>query len=161
MDNNGLQELDIKILDAVKHDARKTYEQIAKEVGLSRTAVKSRMQAMEEKGIIVGYETKIKKVNAGQACMFILDVETNPRDFEAVKNYLGESAFIQELYITSGSCHLHAVGMAFNQATLQTYANKVYRELGDVRRLSIYSVLSVCKDTDGGVEYVREEKTEE
>lgn len=161
MDMNELQEMDIKILDAIKYDARKTYEQIAKEVGLSRTAVKSRMQAMEEKGIIVGYETKIKTANVGQACRFFLDVETNPRDFDAVKNYLGESAFIQELYIAAGSCHLHAVGLASNPKTMQLYTNKVYRELGDVRRLSIYSVLSVCKDKDGGVEYVREENTEE
>lgn len=161
MDKCELQELDLKILDAVKHDARKTYEQIAREVGLSRTAVKSRMQAMEESGVIVGYETRIKKANADSACRFILDVETNPHDFEAVKNYLGSSAFIQELYITSGSCHLHAVGVAFNQPTLQAYANKVYKELGDVRKLSIYSVLSVCKDVDGGVEYVREEKSKE
>lgn len=161
MGKNELQEMDIKILDAVRHDARKTYEQIAKEVGLSRTAVKSRMQAMEEKGIIVGYETKINSANAGHACRFILDVETNPQDFESVKNYLGESAFIQELYIVGGNCHLHAVGLASNQSTMQAYANKVYRELENVRRLSVYSVLSVCKDTDGGVLYEREEKTVE
>lgn len=161
MEKNELQELDIKILDAVKRDARKPYEQIAREVGLSRTAVKSRMQAMEASGVIVGYETKIKKANAGQACRFIMDVETNPCDFEKVKDYLGKSAYIQELYIVGGNCHLHAVGMASNQASMQAYANKVYRELGDVRRLSIYSIMSVCKDTDGGVEYVQEETKEE
>ncbi len=161
MDKNELQEIDIKILDAIKHDARKTYEQIAREVGLSRTAVKSRMQAMEQSGVIVGYETKIRTVNVAGACRFILDMETNPGDFETVKNYLGESAFVQELYITAGSCHLHAVGMASNQATMQAYVNKVYRELSYVRRMSIHSVLAVCKDKDGGVEYVREEHRED
>lgn len=165
MEKNELQEMDIKILDAIKHDARKTYEQIAKEVGLSRTAVKNKIQAMEESGIIVGYETKIKMANIGLACRFLVDVEPNPRDFEAVKNYLGESAFIQELYITDGGCHLHAIGMASNQKTLQAYVNKLYRELGDVRRLAIHSILSVCKDVDGGVKYERleneNEKTEQ
>lgn len=157
MDKDNLQEIDIKILDAIKSDARKTYEQIAKEVGLSRTAVKNRMTALEESGIILGYETKIKTSNIKHACRFVLDVETNPRDFASVKNYLGESHFIKELYITAGSCHLHAVGMASNQETMQVFVNKVQRELCEVRRLSIYSILSVCKDTDGGVDYVREE----
>lgn len=116
---------------------------------------------MEQSGVIVGYETKIKTANVGQASRFILDVETNPGDFEAVKNLLGESSFIQELYIVGGNCHLHAVGMASNQATMQAYANKLYRELSDVRKLSIYAILSVCKDSDGGVEYVREEEKKE
>lgn len=153
MEKKELQEMDIKILDAIRYDARKSYEQIGQEVGLSRTAVKNRMRAMEESGVIVGYETKIKSANAGQACRFILDVETSPKDFDAVKNYLGESSFIQELYITAGSCHLHAVGKAFSQSSMQAYANKIYRDLGDVKKITIYSILSVCKDQDGGVSY--------
>jgi len=161
MEKNELQEKDIKILDAIRYDARKPYEQIAKEVGLSRTAVKNRMDAMVEDGVIVGFETKIKSANVGQACRFFLDVETNPGDFDSVKKYLGTSSFITELYIAAGNCHLHAVGKASNQATMQAFVNKVHRDLGDVRRLGIYSILSVCKDVDGGVEYKHEEKEED
>lgn len=160
MEKNELQEKDIKILDSIRYDARKPYEQIAKEVGLSRTAVKSRIDAMVDNGIIQGFETKIKSINPKQASSFILDVETNPCDFEDVKNYLGKSSFITELYITAGSCHLHAKGIALNQATMQAFVNKVQRDLSKVRRLSIYGILSVCKDVDGGVEYGKAEETE-
>lgn len=48
MNVNGLDELDIKILDIIKYDARASYEEIAKQVGVSRTAVKNRMKIMEE-----------------------------------------------------------------------------------------------------------------
>lgn len=161
MEKNELQEKDIKILDAIRYDARKPYEQVAKEVGLSRTAVKSRIDAMVESGIIQGFETKVRSSNIGQASRFFMDVETNPRDFESVKNYLGNSSFITELYIAAGSCHLHAVGMASNQATMQAFVNKVQRDLCEVRRLSIYGILSVCKDVDGGVEYGKEDNLEE
>ena len=52
------------------------------------------------------------------------------------------------------------MGLASNRTTLQAYANKVSRELGDVRRFTICSILSVCKDVDGGIEYVRYQEPE-
>lgn len=159
MEMEILQETDLKILDAIKHHARKSYEQIAKEVGISRTAVKNRMEAMKESGVIVGYETITRRANAKQSCRFLVDVETSPRDFESVKNLLGQSPFIKELYVTAGNCHLHAVGVASNQQSLQGIVNRLQREFSDVRRLGIYTILSVCKDVDGGVEY--EQKVQE
>lgn len=137
MNNKGLDELDEKILDVIRYDARKSYEEIAKKVRVSRTAVKNRMKIMEENNIIVGYETIIRRANESQAVKFYVDVETSPKDFNWVKNYLGESSFISELYISGGSNHLHAIGLAPNVVTMQAYTNKVYRELDMVRKLTI------------------------
>lgn len=159
MENHELQEMDVKILDAIKFDARKTYEQIGKEVGLSRTAVKSKIKAMEEAGVILGYETKIASANGSvNACRFIVEVEAHPDDFEKAKDYFGESSSFSEVYITTGTCHIHAIGVAPNQITMQALCNRLYRELKFVQKISIYSILSVCKDVDGGVEFVKEEK---
>lgn len=155
MNANGLDEMDERILDEIRYDAKKKYEDIAKKVGLSRTAVKNRITAMEENDIILRYETKINSANTEQAIRFYVDVETYPNDFGAVMNYLGGSAFIKELYICTGSNHLHAIGMASNSKTMQAFANLLNRELCNVRRLTVCSMLSVCKDSDGGVEYVR------
>lgn len=155
MNANGLDELDERILDEIRYDAKKKYEDIAKNVGLSRTAVKNRITAMEENHIILRYETKINSANTDQAIKFYVDVETYPNDFESIMNYLGSSAFIQELYVCSGSNHLHAVGMASNSKNMQAFTNLLNRELCSARKLTVCSFLSVCKDSDGGVDYVR------
>jgi len=55
----GLDETDNRILDVIEKNARLTYKEIGDRVGISRVSVKARMQAMEEKGIIRGYETVI------------------------------------------------------------------------------------------------------
>lgn len=158
MENRELQEVDKRILDAIKYDARKTYEQIGQEVGLSRTAVKGRIKAMEDTGVILGYETKLASAKgSANACKFIVEVETYPNNFITTKNFFGESDFFNEVYITAGACHIHAIGVAPNQSTMQTLCARLYRELSYVKRVSIYSVMSVCKDVDGGVEYVHEE----
>lgn len=50
MNIQGLDVLDNKILDVIKDNARATFSEIGKSVGLSRVAVKNRIEAMERKG---------------------------------------------------------------------------------------------------------------
>lgn len=155
--NEMMDEKDCKIIEAIRYDARKSYEQIGQETGMSRVAVKNRMDAMKEKGIIKHYETVLDKVKAENAQQFILDIETNPENLVYVKNYLGMSRFIHQLYMVSGSCHMLAFGSAPNSAILQVYVNRLTRELSKkVRKISLQTVLSVCKDVDGGIEYYEE-----
>ena len=60
----ALDEIDGKILSILKEDARATYSKIGEQVGLSRVAVKNRIEAMEDRGVIQGYYTKIKETKA-------------------------------------------------------------------------------------------------
>ena len=56
---DGLDELDQKIIQLLIENARISYSDIGKETGISRVAVKARIQAMEKKGIIEEYTTII------------------------------------------------------------------------------------------------------
>ena len=49
---NGLDELDQKIVQLLIKNARLSYSDIGKEVGISRVAVKARIQALEKKGLL-------------------------------------------------------------------------------------------------------------
>ena len=51
-----LRETERKILQILKEDARATYSDIGKRIGLSRTAVKNAISSMEKDGFIVGYK---------------------------------------------------------------------------------------------------------
>ena len=52
---DGLDRIDQQIIDLLTHHARMSYVEIGQKVGLSRVAVKTRIQSMEEKGIIEEY----------------------------------------------------------------------------------------------------------
>ena len=45
---DGLDRIDQQIIDLLTHNARMSYVDIGKELGLSRVAVKTRIQTMEE-----------------------------------------------------------------------------------------------------------------
>lgn len=53
---NNLDAKDSEIVRLLSEDARLTYSDIGKIVGLSRTAVKTRVTALEKAGIIKGYK---------------------------------------------------------------------------------------------------------
>ena len=58
---NGLDELDQKIVQLLIKNARLSYSDIGKEVGISRVAVKARIQALEKKGVIEEQQLSILK----------------------------------------------------------------------------------------------------
>ena len=52
---NGLDEKDNLIVSLLMKNARMSFTDIGEEVGLTRVAVKNRVKALEEKGVIKGY----------------------------------------------------------------------------------------------------------
>ena len=50
----GLDELDRRILDLLTQNARYTYSELGEKLGVSRVAIKNRMDALEQKGVIEG-----------------------------------------------------------------------------------------------------------
>ena len=63
MQIEGIDEIDNKILEEIKDNARLTYKEIVEAVGISRVSVKNRMDAMQGKGIIKGFVTVIDPTN--------------------------------------------------------------------------------------------------
>ncbi len=51
----GLDERDLKILKALMKDARKSYSELAEELGLPRTTVQEKVRRMVEKGYIKSF----------------------------------------------------------------------------------------------------------
>ncbi len=61
-------------------NARMSYSEIGQQIGISRVAVKMRVQALEQKGIIEEYTTVInpQKISGAVSCYF--EIETKPDD---------------------------------------------------------------------------------
>lgn len=153
MGTEGLDELDNAILKCIRNRARMSFTDIGERVGLSRVAVKARMEAMELKGIIRGYETIIDEKKAVSGTKFFLDVEAYPEHFESVTELLMAEKTIQEIYTVSGDCRIHAVGYASNPHNLQIFVNGLYKNARGVRKLGCHTVLSTLKEADGGTNH--------
>ena len=85
---DGLDELDRKIVRLLIQNARMSYSEIGEQVGISRVAVKMRVQALEKKGIIEEYTAIInpQKINGAISCYF--EIETMPDTLSEVTELL-------------------------------------------------------------------------
>ena len=97
---NGLDELDQKIIQLLIENSRISYSDIGEKTGISRVAVKARIQALEKKGVIEEYTTIInpQKISGGHSATTsvptvmstppssVLSVSFSPRKSAARRN---------------------------------------------------------------------------
>ena len=85
---DGLDGLDQQIVGLLIENARISYSDIGERIGISRVAVKARIQALEQKGIIEEYTTVInpQKISGAVSCYF--EIETKPEHLPQVTNLL-------------------------------------------------------------------------
>ena len=153
MNSEGLDKLDYAILHVIKDNARMSYSEIGEQVGISRVAVKNRMDALEKNGVIQGYKTVIDDTKTPEGVSFILDVEIYPEKYHEVISLLLENKFLRKVYTTIGECRVHCIGFAPNYRTLESHVNHLYRISKGIRTMSWHMLLTALKDVDGGVDY--------
>lgn len=156
----GLDEIDNKIILVIKENARLSYSDIGKEVGLSRVAVKNRMEAMEKRGVIQGYQTVVNVARIPEGVKFVIDIEVTTEKMQEVLEVLGKDKYIRQVYGTTGNCRIHCQGYAPNNQTLDTHVRYLYNHNDGIRRLEWHMLVTTYKDVDGGVEYVRYQEPE-
>ena len=107
----GLDELDEKIVQLLIKNARMSYSEIGSLVGISRVAVKMRVQSLEKRGVIEEYTTIInpQKISGAVSCYF--EIETSPDTLAQVTETLRRNETITQIYRVTGKnkLHVHAV----------------------------------------------------
>lgn len=156
MQNYNCDSTDRQIMDILKENARLSYSDIGKQVGLSRVAVKNRMDALENAGIIKGYQAIIdEKGNNASAVEFVLDINVKSDSYANVADCLAKEPYIRKLCVMSGRCRLSAYGFAPNMNELSRFVDSLYQRIKGIDALNFQVVMSTLKDVDGGVEYER------
>ena len=143
----GLDEKDNAIVNLLMEDARMSWSDIGDKVGLSRVAVKNRVKALEDKGIIKGYKAIVDPMSTPQSTVFIMNVETTPEGFEDVKQMLTNEKSIVTLVQTTGSCRLVAVCVAKDAQTMKNFVNRMYKTCVGAKYINVSTVLDTLKGT--------------
>lgn len=73
-----LDSLDWKLLRELQEDARLSYNELARRVGLSSPTVAERVRRMEEAGVIAGYHAVVEPAKVGLPLMAIVQMRCRP-----------------------------------------------------------------------------------
>ena len=145
----GLDELDRKITELLIGNARMSYSDIGQQVGISRVAVKMRVQSLERRGIIEEYTTIInpQKISGAGSCYF--EIETSPETFSQVVDALLDNETITQIYRVTGNNRLHVHAVAANREEMERLIREVIDPLPGLLRCSCNMILSRIKDIKG------------
>jgi Lrp/AsnC family transcriptional regulator for asnA, asnC and gidA len=144
-----LDEIDVKILEALQEDARQTYTAIGKRLGIAHSTVYDRIKKMEQHGIIKKYTTVIDAEKAGMKNITaIMTVYTDPKESEKTAEKLCEASQVLEVYTSLSEELLIIVKVvAESQESLHTFIANYVAPLPGVLRIRTSIVTKKFKET--------------
>lgn len=145
MQINGIDETDNRIVRLLLEDGRMSYSDIAAQIGLSRTAVKTRIAALERSGVIKGYKAIVDPQATPEMMTFIMNIETRAEDFEECKQIFSEAEETVTIVQTTGNCHLVAICLSPDVKTMRNFVNGIYKRVPGILSINAHSVLDVVK----------------
>lgn len=145
----GLDEVDRTIINLLTKNARMSYVDIGEAVGLSRVAVKSRINLLENKGIIEEYTTIINPQKISSAVSSYFEIEVEPKNLQNVVQILNSNDTVTQIYQVSGKCKLHVHSVAEDNDAMELFLNEVMYRLPGIVSLDCNIILSRIKDIKG------------
>jgi DNA-binding Lrp family transcriptional regulator len=122
------------LLDLLKHNARASLEDLAKALATTPEAIAARIDALETKGVIIGYQTILDAEKAGsQAVEAIIEVKVTPErggGFDRLASRLAQFEEVQSCYLMSGGYDLLLI---VQSSDLQAVARFVAERLSTIK----------------------------
>ena len=146
---DGLDELDQQIVKLLIRNARMSYSEIGQKIGISRVAVRSRVQALEQAGIIEEYTTVInpQKISGALSCYF--EIETVPDTLPEVAALLEQNDTVTQIYRVTGKSKLHVHAVASSSEEMEELMYGTMDKLPGVVECSCNMIFSRIKDIKG------------
>jgi Lrp/AsnC family leucine-responsive transcriptional regulator len=129
-----LDDIDRQILEALHENARISYTELGKQIGLSRVAVQNRIQALQEAGVIERFTVVINPAKVGIRVSAFFNVDIEPPFLDEVAQLLAKEPSVTSLYHMTGPSTLHMHGIFRNTQELENFLlEKLYTMPGIVK----------------------------
>ena len=126
------------ILACLQENARASFADIGREVGMSAPAVADRMAKLEEAGIIRGYRIEVDYEKAGYALKALIAFSAHSGKFQSFLNYIAKLDEVLECHRVTGNHCIYLKVVAENSGRLQELLARMM-EFGDTTTSIILS----------------------
>jgi DNA-binding Lrp family transcriptional regulator len=122
-----IDEVDRKILDMMKYDARISLTAMSKKLYMSKSAVKYRLDRLIRVGVIKSFFTLVDSAVYGVKLSVLFDVTVDPQLIEEVATKLAAYSEVTRVYELANSPELHVHGLFGDNGQLENFIrNKLY-----------------------------------
>lgn len=133
-----VDDIDVQLLGLLKDNSRLSYADLGRKINLSPSAVRERVQKMEDTGIIKKYSIQLDNKKLGYALEAFIMLKVFPGQLKDVLRKIKDFSEIQEVYRITGNQNLHLKVILKNQIDLQNLLDKLML-FGDTNTFLILS----------------------
>ena len=121
----SLDSTDWKILRELQRDARLSYNELGRRVGLTAPAAAGRVRKLEDAGVITGYGARIDPAKVGMPLLALIQLRCTPGKCLLKTSTVAEFPEVLEMHKLSGShCSLLKVAVA-SMRHLETFNERL------------------------------------
>ncbi|MBL8133922.1 MAG: Lrp/AsnC family transcriptional regulator [Anaerolineae bacterium] len=144
-----LDETGWRILHALQEDARMSYAELGRRVGLTAPAVQERVKRLEEAGIVKGYHAEIDLKRVGAPVSAFIRLSDTGKNFDRVGEILKVMPYVLEMHHVLGEdCYVVKVAVP-SVAALDTFFRRVKPYAHTTTSIIVHSPVdhrTICAD---------------
>ncbi len=144
-----LTDTDIKILNMLSDNGRMSYVDLAKELDLSRVAIRDRINQMQDAGIIEKFSVVINSEKVGKGVSAFFNVDCEPNSLVYVAEKLAENPQVASCYQMTGPSTLHTHVLVEDFKSLEKFINEELYALDGINRVESHILLRRFKSRTG------------
>jgi Lrp/AsnC family transcriptional regulator, leucine-responsive regulatory protein len=134
----GLDTTDRELLSIVQADARLSFREIARRVGMSTPAVAERIRKLETAGVISGYAARVERSALGENISAFLRLTVSDLDFRRVTGLCGSLDAVVECHHVTGDDSFFIRVSVRSVGELEDVISR-FRKIGEVRSSLVLS----------------------
>jgi DNA-binding Lrp family transcriptional regulator len=139
----GTDETDLRILQELRQNCRRSYRELAQSTGMSPAALIERVKKLEEQGIIIGYSANFDYLKLGFEFMAVLQISISG-DLLKIQERIGKLGGVAAVYDTTGQYDSVAILMCKSRGELSSLVKRILAIPG-VQKTDTNIVLNVVK----------------
>jgi len=140
-----MDETDVKILKKLLLDARASYRKIAEDIGVSPPTVLSRVERLENDGIIKAYSTLLDHEKLGFDLTAIIEITASKGKIVEIEKQIAKFPNVCAVYDITGLTDMVVVAKFRNRKELSNFVKKDL-SLQYIQRTNTHVVLVTVKE---------------
>ncbi|MEM1627127.1 MAG: Lrp/AsnC family transcriptional regulator [Sulfolobaceae archaeon] len=140
-----LDEIDQKILNILRYNAKKTLKELSDELGVPISTIRYRIKRLEENEIIKGYVALIDRNVLGLKVSLVVEIEASPKYLRSVAQELAKFPEVVRIYLMDNGPRLHSHFVFKDELQAHQFiTNKLYSITG-IESVSIARIVERIK----------------
>ncbi|MEO0381246.1 MAG: Lrp/AsnC family transcriptional regulator, partial [Pseudomonadota bacterium] len=97
-----MDDTDVRLISALRHDARASLSDLSARLGLSRTTVRARIEKLRERGEIIGFSVVLREDTLRDPVRGLMMIGIEGRGTEKIIRQLQGFSEVRSVYSTNG-----------------------------------------------------------